>query len=180
MIPVSYEPNTQMCFLKVLMLLRIPAAFYHCSSIHLPWQTLPLTSMFSSYPDFCRKGRSGSAIGKDGVGRADTISAFAQNKWLNFHCQHTSLTLTPGLLWINKDYGLKLAGICPETNAPQPVLHQPLNPLELIQIWDSIYDLQWDTTSHGCQPGYKYSDMVYNAKHYLTSYLGMPGKAVPG
>jgi len=33
---------------------------------------LPLTSVFSWYPDFCRKGRSGPAIGKDGVGRADT------------------------------------------------------------------------------------------------------------
>ena len=31
-----------------------------------------MTLMFSCYPYFCRKGKPGRAIGKDGVGRADT------------------------------------------------------------------------------------------------------------
>jgi hypothetical protein len=34
-------------------------------------------TMFSSYPDFCRKGKSGSAIGKDGVGRVDTFESIS-------------------------------------------------------------------------------------------------------
>jgi len=34
--------------------------------------------MFLSYTDFCRKGKSGSAIGKDGVGRADTDKAIKE------------------------------------------------------------------------------------------------------
>jgi len=51
---------------------QTPVALGHCSAIHLLWQTLLPASVFSRYPDFCRKGKPGPAIGNDGVGREDT------------------------------------------------------------------------------------------------------------
>ncbi|MCX6269478.1 MAG: T9SS type A sorting domain-containing protein [Bacteroidetes bacterium] len=102
-----------------------------------------------------------------------SISVFAQSKRPDNHIQPPSRHSLHDNQRINEDHGLKLTGVCSKMNPLQPISHQTPDPRELVQIWDSIYNFQWDTLTNGWQPEYKYADLVYNTNNYLTSYLGL-------
>ena len=68
--------------------------------------------------------------------------------------------------------GWKISGILNEKNLAQSIKHQKLSPLSLIQIYDSIYHWQWDTTSMDWVIASKTISIVYDVNHNLLSYIG--------
>ena len=58
-----------------------------------------------------------------------------------------------------------------EMNLGKIIKLQPLIPQDLIQIFDSVYQWQWDTISVGWIIGYKIINIVYDGKHNMTSYI---------
>ncbi|MCX6269477.1 MAG: T9SS type A sorting domain-containing protein [Bacteroidetes bacterium] len=100
-----------------------------------------------------------------------SIGAIAQNKRPNIQTPPPSRHSLHDVQGIQEDDGLKKTGVYSEMNSTHFTDNQMLNHRELMQIWDSIFSFQWDTLTDGWQLGYKYIDMVYNAKHYLTNYL---------
>jgi len=49
---------------------------------------------------------------------------------------------------------------------------QTHKPQDLIQIFDSVYEWQWDTVSVGWTIAYKTLNIVYDVKYNMTSYTG--------
>lgn len=94
-----------------------------------------------------------------------SINALAQSKhptfWSNENVQdrmHNS--------------GMKISNLHSEMNLGKIIKPQPLKPQDLIQIVDSVYQWQWDTISVGWIIGYKIINIVYDAKHNMTSSTG--------
>jgi hypothetical protein len=54
----------------------------------------------------------------------------------------------------------------------QILKYQTPNQGSLLQIFDSVYHWHWDTVSAGWKIYYKENNMVYDAHHNLTSYIG--------
>ena len=109
-----------------------------------------------------------------------SINAFAQNKQPMLNLQHQpskSMEDIQGRMdkeRINKSHSPEdmLSAINPKSHQEQTIKHQTPDPLELIQIIDSIYSWQWETLSLGWELYFKYVDYVYDNNYNLTSNTG--------
>jgi hypothetical protein len=66
---------------------------------------------------------------------------------------------------------MKIFKLNSEMNLEKTIKPQPLKPQDLIQIIDSIYQWQWDTISAGWTIDTKTINIVYDAKHNMTSNM---------
>ncbi|MFA4853586.1 MAG: T9SS type A sorting domain-containing protein [Bacteroidales bacterium] len=101
-----------------------------------------------------------------------SINAYAQNKRPTSNKQHQTSNSMENVQGKMEVGGWKTSGIYSEKNAGQAIKHQ--TPKQLIQLYDSIYQWQWDTLSIGwaINPYYKYINIVYDANNNQTSELG--------
>ncbi|MCX6269479.1 MAG: T9SS type A sorting domain-containing protein [Bacteroidetes bacterium] len=101
-----------------------------------------------------------------------SIGAIAQNKRPDIQTPPPSRYSQHDVQGIQEDDGLITTGFCSEPNSSLFADNLTFNERELMQIIDSMYRWRWDTLGNGWQLGNKYIDLVYNAKNYLTSYIG--------
>jgi hypothetical protein len=107
-----------------------------------------------------------------------SINAFGQNKQPMLNLQHQpskSMEDVQGTISnerMNKSHSPEgmPSELNPKSHHGQSLQHQTLEPLELIQIYDSIYIWDWDTLNIGWKNEYKYIDFVYGADNKPTSY----------
>jgi len=72
--------------------------------------------------------------------------------------------------------GLKTTGLYTTVNFKNDVRHKTLQKLssnDLIQVMDSVYSWQWNTSSLEWDISFKYKNVVYDANNNLSGYIGL-------
>jgi hypothetical protein len=67
--------------------------------------------------------------------------------------------------------GMKTCKLNSEMNLGKIIKHQTLRPQDLIQIFDSVHQFQWDTLTPGWDISSKIIGIVYDAKYNMTGYI---------
>ena len=93
-----------------------------------------------------------------------SINALAQSKHPTFRSNEI---VRDGM----HNTGMKISNLNSEMNLGKIIKPQPHRPQDLIQIYDSVYQWQWDTTSVGWIIASKIINIVYDAQHNMTSYI---------
>jgi hypothetical protein len=108
-----------------------------------------------------------------------SINAFAQNNQPMFNLQHQTLKSIDDVQGILDDKRMNkyqssvvmTSAIKSKSHEGKDIKHQMLKPLPLIQIYDSIYQWQWDEISNGWEIKYKIINIVYDANYNQMSSI---------
>lgn len=97
-----------------------------------------------------------------------SINAFAQNKTTDFYFQHHYSISTEYLLGKIHRTECKTSNSHSEMNPGQDIKHQTPQLPSLIQIYDSIYDWQWDNLNLEWKIKSRSINIIYDANNNLT------------